>query len=126
MWQVTVYYAQRAVAFVCGILAVALLRLAMVQTFRCTMYKSFYRSRPTAANIAIQALEWANFALSAAYIFVRAIKILLASLMFIGRIDTPFLAHNVGRIGPIELDNYPIVHMKDVLSHEVRLLHRFP
>ena len=32
----------------------------------------------------------------------------------------PFLAPGVGRIGRIELDNYPMVHMKDVLSHEVR------
>jgi hypothetical protein len=109
------------IAILCGIISVALLRFAMVMTCRCTMYKSFYRSKPTAANISIQALEWGNFALSAGYILVRAIKLLLATCTFIGRIDTPFLAHNVGRIGPLELDNYPIVHLKDVLSHEVSL-----
>jgi hypothetical protein len=119
MWQVTVYYAQRVVAILCGITSVALLRFVMVMTCRCTMYRSFYRSRPTAANISIQALEWGNFALSAGYILVRALKLLLATFMFIGRIDTPFLAHNVGRIGPLELDGYPMIHMKDVLSHEV-------
>ena len=67
------------------------------------------------------ALEWGNFALSAGYILARSIKLLLSAAAFIGRIDTPFLAHNVGRLGPLELDNYPIVHMKDVLSHEVRV-----
>ena len=113
-------HAQRAVAIVAGMLSVTLLRLAMVCTCRRMLWTSFYRVRPGAANIGILALEWGNFALSAGYVLARSIKLLLAAATFIGRIDTPFLAHNVGRIGPLELDNYPIVHMKDVLTHEVR------
>ncbi|CAB9504800.1 expressed unknown protein [Seminavis robusta] len=123
LWQASAYYAQRLVAILCGIISVALVRLAFVCTCRCTMYKSFYRTKPGPANISILALEWGNFALSAGYILVRALKLLLASATFIGRVDTPFLAHNVGRIGPLELDNYPVVHMKEVLSHEA---HRHP
>lgn len=123
VWQASVYYAQRAVALLAGIISVALVRLAIVCACRCTLWSSFYRVRPGAANIGILALEWGNFAISAGYILARSIKLLLAAMTFIGRIDTPFLAHNVGRIGPLELDNYPIVHMKDVLTHEA---HRHP
>jgi len=51
------------------------------------------------------------------------IKLLLAAATCIGRIDRPFLAKGIGRVGPLELDNYPIVHTKDLLSHEA---HRHP
>lgn len=123
LWQATAHYAQRLVAMLCGVVSVFLLRLTMVCTCRCTMYRGFYRVKPRVANISILALEWGNFALSVSYIIARSIKLLLTSAAFIGRIDTPFLAHNVGRLGPIELDNYPTVHTKDVLSHEA---HRHP
>lgn len=69
------------------------------------------------------ALEWTNFALSAGFIFVRMIKLLLAAAACIGRINRPFLAPGVGRFGPIELDSYPTIHTKDILSHEA---HRHP
>jgi hypothetical protein len=51
------------------------------------------------------------------------IKLLIAACLFIGRIDTPFLAPGVGRLGGLELDNYPTVFMKDLLQHEA---HRHP
>ena len=54
---------------------------------------------------------------------MRMIKLLLAAAASVGRIDRPFLAPGIGRVGPIELDNYPIVHTKDILSHEA---HRHP
>lgn len=107
-------------AILVGIISVTILRLAIVCGCRKCMYKSFYREKPASANISILALEWGNFALSAGYVLARSIKLMLAAATFIGRIDTPFLAHNVGRIGPLELDNYPMMHMKDALSHEVR------
>lgn len=65
-----------------------------------------------------------NFALSAGYVFVRMVKLLVIAGINIGRIDRPFLAPGVGRLGgKIELDNYPMVHTKDLLSHEA---HRHP
>jgi hypothetical protein len=35
----------------------------------------------------------------------------------------PFLAKGLGRIGPIELDGYPTIHLRELLSHEA---HRHP
>ncbi|CAB9521768.1 unknown protein [Seminavis robusta] len=123
LWQATAYFAQRLLAIVIGIIAVTLFRLLLVSICRCTLYKSFYRERPGIANILFLALEWAVFALSVGFIFARMIKLMLAAGMSIGRIDTPFLAPGVGRIGALELDGYPMIHLKDVLSHEA---HRHP
>ena len=125
LWQATVVFAMEFAAILIGILTVTLLRLALVCLCRCTLYKSFYRERPAIANIGLLALEWANFALSVGFIFVRLVKLLLAAGMSIGRIDEPFLAPNVGRIGPLRLDNYPMVHLKDLLSHEVSLIMKY-
>jgi len=64
-----------------------------------------------------------NFALSAGFVFVRMIKLLLVSAIYIGRVDRQFLSEGVGRLGCFELDNYPRVHTKDLLSNEA---HRHP
>lgn len=53
----------------------------------------------------------------------RTCKLLITSALFVGRIDTPFLAPGIGRVGQLELDNYPTIFLKDVLSHEA---HRHP
>lgn len=53
----------------------------------------------------------------------RMCKLLITSALYVGRIDTPFLAPGVGRLGDLELDGYPVVFMKDILSHEA---HRHP
>lgn len=53
------------------------------------------------------------------------IKIMLVAASFIGRIDTPFLAPSIGRVLCLELDNFPNVHLKDVLSHEVSVQQLF-
>jgi hypothetical protein len=87
------------------------------------MYSGFYRKRPLSANISLLALEWANFTLSVGFVFLRVIKLILAAGLFIGRIDTPFLAPRVGKFGNFELDNYPTIYLKDLLSHEA---HRHP
>lgn len=41
----------------------------------------------------------------------------------VGRIDTRFLAKGVGELGPLELDPFPTIHMRDIMSHEA---HRHP
>jgi hypothetical protein len=123
LWQASIYFVQRLVAIVIGVLIVTVIRLGIVKTCRRAFYQGFYRKRPAGANISMLALEWAFFALSAGFIFIRMVKLLLAAGASIGRIDSPFLAPGVGKIGPLELDNYPTVHLKDVLSQEA---HRHP
>lgn len=122
LWQGSAYFAQRFVAILIGMVIIITIRILILLFCRCTMYRSFYRERPGAANLSMLALEWANFIVSAGFVLVRMAKLLLVAGASIGRIDTPFLAPGVGSIGPIELDGYPIIHMRDILSHEVSTL----
>ncbi|KAG7356326.1 hypothetical protein IV203_001012 [Nitzschia inconspicua] len=123
LWQATVYYMAKLFAILGGILVIAIIRISVLSICRCGMHRAFYRERPFSANISLLALEWANFTLSVGFILVRIIKLIISACMFIGRIDTPFLAPKVGQLGPIELDNYPTIFMKDLLQHEA---HRHP
>ena len=52
-----------------------------------------------------------------------SLQFFLIGSFFIARIDTPFLAPGVGRIGTMELDAFPLAFRKDVLMHEA---HRHP
>jgi hypothetical protein len=123
LWQGSVYFAQRLVAIVIGIMVITLLRLSLLICCRKSLFKAFYRQKPAAANITLLALEWANYALSAGFVFVRMIKLLIVAGSSIGRIDTPFLAKGVGQIGSVELDPFPTIHLRDILMHDA---HRHP
>lgn len=85
---------------------------------RLSYYKAFYRQRPAAANISALALECTNFSLSVGFVVLRMCKLIVTAALFVGRIDTPFLADGVGRFGRLELDNYPNIFLKDILTHE--------
>jgi hypothetical protein len=123
LWQATVALVQQFLALTIGILTVIIIKLIMVHSCRCTMYQAFYRKRPAAANISALALECANFALSVGFVFLRMVKLMVVGALYIGRIDTPFLAEGVGKLGNFELDNYPRIFIKDILATEA---HRHP
>ena len=63
------------------------------------------------------------FSYPASTSFLRMCKLLLTAALYVGRIDTPFLAPGVGRLGCFELDGYPVIFVQDILSHEA---HRHP
>ena len=65
-------------------------------------------------------LDWANFALSIGFVTARIIKLLVTSVIFVGKIDTPLLQD--GAITS-KLDKIPHIFLKDVLLHEA---HRHP
>jgi len=97
--------------------------MALVICCRASYYQAFYRKKPAAANISALALECTNFTLSVGFVALRMCKLIGAAALFVGRIDTPFLADGVGRFQGFELDSYPNIFMKDILSHEA---HRHP
>lgn len=123
LWQGSVYYIQRLVVIIIGLVTIILIRLGFMFYGRFRYFKSFYRKKPGAANVYFLAMEWANFALTAGFVFVRLIKILIVAGLSVGRIDTRFLAQGVGELGPLELDPFPTIHMRDIMSHEA---HRHP
>ena len=104
-------------------MCIMLLKLVVLVSCRSATYAGFYRKRPALANITALALECANLALSIGFVLLRIVKLLLTAALYVGRIDTPFLAPGVGQLGGFELDNYPRIFVKDVLAQEA---HRHP
>jgi hypothetical protein len=127
LWQASIALVQRFLSFVVGITAVIIFKLVMVQCCRCACYTAFYRRRPVQANLSSLALECANYALSVGFVLIRMVKLLITAALYVGRIDSFFLAPEVGElnIGKLHfrLDNYPHIFLKDILSHEA---HRHP
>ena len=63
-------------------------------------------------------LEVWNIALTLCFVFIRAVKLVVVSILYIAGIDTPFLAPGVGRFWPVELDSVAISFEIDSLIHE--------
>jgi len=127
LWQASIGIVQRVVATVVGLVVVILLKLVLLLTCRAVFYTAFYRKRPAQANLSSLALESANFALSVGFVFLRMIKLILTATLYVGRIDSFFLAKGVGEIDiknfNFKIDNYPHIFIKDILSQEA---HRHP
>ncbi len=51
------------------------------------------------------------------------VTLMIAAAVFIGRIDTPFLAPEVGRIGSFEFDNYHTFTAKAFLRVRLTVTH---
>lgn len=62
LWQGSIYFVQRAVTIVIGIVIIALIRIGLMCYGRQRYFQSFYRKKPAAANFYFLAMEWANFA----------------------------------------------------------------
>jgi hypothetical protein len=113
---------------VLGFVIILVLRLSVLLVLRCAFFSAFFRKKPGAANVMFTVLEVWNIALTLGFVFIRAIKLILISVLYIARVDTPFLAPGVGRFGPVELDSVAICFAKDILIHEAHrhmLIERF-
>ena len=101
-----------------GFFLILAIRLSVLLVLRCAFFSALYRKKPGAANVMFTVLEVWNIALTLGFVFIRSIKLILVSILYIARIDTPFLATGVGRFGPVELDSVSIAFEKDLLIHE--------
>jgi hypothetical protein len=68
---------------------------------RRSYYAAFYRKKPAHANYMSVVLECWNIALTSGYMLVRTGYLIIASAMYIGRIDRPFLSEEAATFGPI-------------------------
>jgi hypothetical protein len=103
---------------VIGFFVILLIRLSVLSILRSAFFSAFYRRNPGAANLMFTVLEVWNIALTLGFVFIRAVKLVVVSILYIARIDTPFLAPGVGRFGPVELDSVAISFEKDLLIHD--------
>ncbi len=69
-------------------------------TICCGMhtFDGFYRKRPAIANITSLAYECWHMFLSIGFVTARIAILLLLTIIFIGRLDRPFLAEDIGKI----------------------------
>jgi hypothetical protein len=123
-WETTRDIMLTFLAQVMGIVVTITIKIVAMQILRRTWYGGFYRKRPGGANVFMVLVECWNLALSSGYILARSIKFILLSILYISRVDTPFLADGVGwLVGNIPLDAYAIAFRKDLLIHDA---HRHP
>lgn len=125
LWQITTVLVQQlTVAILGAIIALAIHKL-FVKSCRYRTSKAYYRFRPAGNNIAILARECGLTAATQGYVAIRIFKLLLMTIFYIGRLDTPFLYEGVGEIERcgFRFDNEPYVFRMDILQHEA---HRHP
>jgi hypothetical protein len=125
VWQNTASVAQMVVATIVGMLIVLGIQLLYVSCTRVFTTQAFYRKRPRQANINLLFRECAYFALTIGYTFLRVAKIIFTTIVFVGRVDVPFLSPGIGEIEPLnyKIDGMPYVFILDVMIHEA---HRHP
>mmetsp|Transcript_3330 Transcript_3330/g.3675 ORF Transcript_3330/g.3675 Transcript_3330/m.3675 type:complete len:162 (-) Transcript_3330:128-613(-) len=72
----------------------------------------FYRTKPLLSNVFCFALECWNLALTAGSVTARLAKFVVATSIYVGRIDTPVLAEDL----LLNLDKFPVLFRKDLLA----------
>ena len=96
-----------------------LLKMVLCMVFLKTAYAGFYRKMPAFANAFMFAMECWHIALTVAYVLSRLVKFLLATGLYVGRIDRPVLAEGLA----LDVDSLPRVFRQNLLSAEA---HRHP
>jgi len=123
LWPVTSPYMLALLSTLIGIIATLLFKVIMTVALAKFNFAAFYRKNPVVCNLVTVAFECWNLALTVGFVLARATKLILISIVFIGRFDKPVLAEGVGMLGPINLDNFPMVFRKDLLATDA---HRHP
>jgi len=109
-------YFIKVVASVSGIAFSIGLKKVLVMILGKRNTRGFYTSNPLITNVFGVALECWEIALTGLVMFVRTVKIIVAAVLFIGRIDIPFLADGADTLGPLVLDPYSVYFRQDLLS----------
>jgi len=123
VWEVTRKFLLDIIAILIGFISTIALRSILVAIVGKTNYTAFYRKRPWVGNVSGVALECWHLALTVYYIFVRVVLLLFSALLYAARVDKPFMADDVGTFGSVDLDKYPTIYRKGLLSAEA---HRHP
>jgi len=110
-------------ANIIGIGLTVMLKWIVLRGYRRVTQQGYYRKNVVLSNVVNIILESWNLALGIGYMLIRGLYFILAATMFIGRVDVPFLSQDACFVGPFELDSFPLIFRKDLLSHDA---HRHP
>eukprot|EP00566_Odontella_aurita_P000604 CAMPEP_0113562302 /NCGR_PEP_ID=MMETSP0015_2-20120614/20451_1 /TAXON_ID=2838 /ORGANISM="Odontella" /LENGTH=373 /DNA_ID=CAMNT_0000464183 /DNA_START=92 /DNA_END=1213 /DNA_ORIENTATION=- /assembly_acc=CAM_ASM_000160 len=105
-----------------GLTITIVLKMVMMMSARKNVNIALYRAKPRSANIWALAMECWNIGLGGGVVLGRLTQFLLASAVWIGRIDVTFLDENVSFMG-YGFDYTPTNFRKEILVHEA---HRHP
>mmetsp|Transcript_53181 Transcript_53181/g.159171 ORF Transcript_53181/g.159171 Transcript_53181/m.159171 type:complete len:1076 (-) Transcript_53181:971-4198(-) len=122
LWQAT--RKQMAIIFtsLVGLVITISLKVILVHvSLNSSVYASYYRKKPRQGNIVSLILEVTNIGYAITTALGRAAKLIIISILYTGRLDTPLLAPGVS-IGPLG-DVHPLIFRKEILAHEA---HRHP
>lgn len=101
-----------------GLALTCMINQGVIFIFRQNVFRTFFRTHPAISNTWTLALETWHLALSPGVFVQRTFQILISAVIWIGRVDVPFLAETVNVFGIVLIDNVPTHYAKDLLTHE--------
>jgi len=122
VWSETSHYALSFLAVLIGIMVSWILKKSFLTLVRKRAYSGLYRIDLGVSNITTLILEAWNIGIAIGSVFARAVRMLLITCVYIGRIDTNLLAPHVTFFG-LQLDKHYAAFDVDILLHES---HRHP
>ena len=106
------------IALLCGIICALIIRTIIALFVLRSSFSALYRRKVNQANIASLAIETLNIGLGIVSAILRAVKLALIPLLFVGRIDVPLF--DKSRSIP---DGTPDAFLRDLIIREA---HRHP
>jgi hypothetical protein len=117
VWPYTRSYLLTVYAWLLGVFITIFLKTVLMMIFRIRHHRALYRISQSSANITGLLLECWHIGVAPGFLINRLVQFLLASALWIGRIDVPFLSDDVCLFG-YHFDNIPTHYRKDILTHE--------
>lgn len=114
VWHVTRPVVIQILAIIIGIGVTTVLKILISMVVMKMTQAGLYRTRPLQSNIFSFCLECWNFGLTAGSVTARLAKFIIATALYVGRIDTPVLAEGL----LMDIDKFPIMFRKDILAAE--------
>jgi len=117
VWQVTRTVIFTIAAGVVATVVTVLVKQLVVKILLFYSHAAFYRRRVMLSNIATVVLECWHIGITLLAIISRLGKLLAITILYLGRIDRPFLADD------LQIDNFPLLFRQSILAMEA---HRHP